>query len=482
MNSANQLALAVICELASQSRGPQSLVIHLTQAMRQAILDGRLAGGATIPSTRTIAAATGIGRSSLVEVIEQLSMEGYLETRQGAATRVAVVDTALSTRDKLRSHSPVHSERWALDDPPTAVTIRAFRTGLPDLRSFPSQEWATLVAKRCRHPISHDLSYAHQSGLPALREALLLHLRQSRGVQATADQVLIVPTAQAAFAILTDACITAGDLAWVEDPGYPGIRAVLRSRGARVVARPVDHAGITLAEPRGEQPKLIYTTPSHQFPTGVTMPLPRRLALLDYAAQSGSLVIEDDYDSEYQYHGRPIASLQGLDSQGCVAYVGTFSKTLAPGLRMAYMVVPKHWLGLVETIAAVCGYAVPVHLQLAMADFINGGGFQRHLRRIASEAGERIHLLAQTLRRAQGPRLEVPSPQGGLQMCVGWTGATPDTDVARRLLEQGVTVLPLSTLCHGTPRQGFVLGVGLVPKEDIEDDCQRMLYTLSTLS
>lgn len=481
MNSENQLALAVICDLASQPRVHQSLVIHLTQAIRQAILDGRLVGGTTIPSTRKLSIATGIGRSSLVEVIEQLAMEGYLETKQGASTRVALVDRVLLSRDVSPTYSAWQSERWVLDDPPTAVTSRAFRPGLPDLLSFPSKEWATLVARRCRHPISHDLSYSFQSGLPVLREALLMHLRQSRGVQATADQVFIVPTAQAAFSILADACISSGDVAWVEDPGYPGIRSVLRSRCARILPQQVDQGGISFSDFCETQPKLIYTTPSHQFPTGVTMPLLRRLELLDYAAHSGAIVIEDDYDSEYQYHGRPIASLQGLDSQGCVAYVGTFSKTLAPGLRMAYMVVPKRLAGPVETIATISGYAVPVHLQLAMADFITGGGFQRHLRRVTTEAGRRIQFLAQTLRSANESKLEVPWPQGGLQLCVGWKGLTRDTDVAHRLNDQGLTVLPLSTLCHTKPRQGFVMGVGLVPSEDIQDCCHQMLNTLRIL-
>lgn len=482
MEKSSALALSTIIELASEPRGSQSVVLHLTQAMRTAILSGRLIGGTSFPSTRVLAKATGIGRSSIVEVVEQLAMEGYLETRQGAYTRVAVIDTEGANKPPPRSELPLRSEYWTLDDPPTPVTTKAFRTGLPDLRSFPSQEWATLVAKRCRRPISHDLSYAYQCGLPALREALLVHLRQARGVQAEPEQVLIVPTAQAAFSILAQACISHGETAWVEDPGYPGIRSVLRSRGAVVVPQPVDNGGISTHNAGSAPPKLIYTTPSHQFPTGVAMALPRRLELLELAARVGALVIEDDYDSEYQYHGRPIASLQGLDTQGCVAYVGTFSKTLAPGLRMAYMVVPRRWLELVETIATVSGYAVPVHFQLAMADFIAGGGFQRHLRRVTSEAGERIQLLARTLLHAQEPRLDVPTPLGGLQLCLGWNGSTPDIEIAQSLMKSEVVALPLSSLCFGKPRHGLVLGVGLVPKEEIEEGCRRLLTCLRALT
>lgn len=478
MDPTTALALSTLVDLAAESRGGPSVVLQLTQGIRSAILSGRLVGGTRLPSTRVLAKSTGLGRSTLVDVFEQLAMEGYLETRQGAPTRVALMETPTGGRRPSPPAPSVRSERWLLDDPPTTIGIRPFRTGLPDLRSFPSQEWASLVAKRCRRPISHDLSYAHQCGLPALREALLVHLRQARGVQAEAQQVLIVPSAQAVFAILAQASVEPGDSVWVEDPGYPGIRSVLRSRGAVVVAQPLDHAGLTLPQASSAPPKLIYTTPSHQFPTGVTMPLPRRLALLEHAASVGALVIEDDYDSEYQYHGRPVASLQGLDTQDCVAYVGTFSKTLAPGLRMAYMVVPPRWLALVETIATVSGYAVPAHLQLAMADFMSGGGFQRHLRRVTSEAGERIQLLAQTLRAARDPRLEVPTPQGGLQLCIGWNDPMPDTDLAKRLLKAEVMALPLSSLCLGVPRHGLVLGVGLVSRTEIESACSRLLACL----
>lgn len=472
------LHLNTLAELARDARTSPSVVLHLTQAMRLAILSGRLPGGTRLPSTRVLAKETAMGRSTWVEVIEQLAMEGYLQTRQGASTRVALIETRQRDRAVPPAADTVHSTRWRLDDPPAPVGLKAFRTGLPDLGSFPSEEWATLVGRRCRQPISHDLSYVHPLGLPALREALLAHLRQARGVQAEPHQILVVPSAQAAFSILAQAAVSPSDAAWVEDPGYPGMHSVLRSRGAMVIPQPVDSAGLCVRHEGSVAPKLIYTTPSHQYPTGVTMPLPRRLELLEYAARVGALVIEDDYDSEYQYHGRPLASLQGLDTQGCVAYVGTFSKTLAPGLRMAYVVVPQRWLPLVETIAMVSGYAVPAHFQLAMADFIAGGGFHRHLRRVTTEAGTRIQRLANTLRRAQDPRLSIPTPQGGLQLCIGWKGATPDTTLSQRLLDSGVVAVALSSFFHGPPRQGWVLGVGLVPSQEIEPACERMLDCL----
>jgi len=478
MKLANQLPLTVICELANLPRGSHSLVNHLTQAMRQAILDGKLPGGTLLPGTRILAEACGIGRSSIVEVIDQLAMEGYLETRQGAPTRVAAIDDAVASRKLLAPKSPVTSNVWILDDPPSPVTTRAFRPGLPELRNFPKQEWATLIAKRCRQPISHDLSYANLCGLMGLREALLVHLRQTRGVLARPEQLIVVPSAQAAFAILTQACLESGDVAWVEDPGYPGIRSVLRSKRIQMVNRPVDTGGLVVKEPGPLRPKLIYTTPSHQYPTGVTMPLQRRLELLDYAHNVGAIVIEDECDSDYQYQGRAIASLQGLDPHGCVAYVGTFSKTLAPGLRMAYLVVPPHLAALVETVATVSGYAVPTHLQLAMTDFLSGGGFQKHLRRVTTEAGARITTLERELRRAQEPRLTVPIPEGGLQLCVRWSGQTPDTEIASRLLTRDVYVLPLSSLCHACPQPGFVMGVGLVQKEEIPSAVERFVKTL----
>lgn len=478
---ANQLVMSVVEACLQAPRHGRSWVAHLTQGLRDAILDGRLGAGVPLPSTRALAVATPLGRSTWVGVFEQLTLEGYLVSQQGAPTRVGAV--SVTPRAEPPSTAPPApravppSPRWRLDDPPSPIGTEAFRPGLPELQAFPAREWAARVARRCRAPALDDLGYAQTSGTPALREALLQHLRQTRGVRAQPEQLLVLPSAQAAFAVVADACLTSGDVAWVEDPGYPGIRSVLRSRGATVVAQPVDAAGLTL-DHEGAPPRLIYVTPSHQLPTGVTMPLPRRLALLEWAARWDALVIEDDYDSEYQYHGRPVPSLQGLDRHDCVVYVGTFSKTLAPGLRIAYLIAPPRWRARLEAVAWINGYGVPVPWQNAMADMLADGGLQRHLRHAVARANARLLRLTDCLRAAGDARLLIPEPAGGLQLCVGWQGQTPDTLVAERLRHQGLHIQALSAWCHTSKRQGFVLGIGLVPMHSVAEAAQRFLTTV----
>lgn len=453
---------------------------HLIQRWREAILIGRLPANFALPSTRQLAEHLHIGRSTLVEVIEQLALEGYLHTHRGAASRIAAVKpTALRPTNPIAER--VRAPQWQQDDPPTAVTLRAFRPGLPDLASFPAKEWAQCLARRAKHPVSHDLSYRDLTGMPALRRELLLHLQQTRGIHAQPEQLIIVPSAQAAFDILIRASIEQGDIAWLEDPGYHGVRAALRAAKAHLVGLPIDQEGMILAEGLAP-PKLIYVTPSHQYPTGITMSLARRLALLEYAAKHQALIVEDDNDSEYQFRGQPIASLQSLDQHNCVAYVGTFSKVMAPGLRVAYAVVPPKWLPLVETITTISGHGVSVHVQLALADFIAGGGLRRHLRRANHEAGQKMQRLVQCLRRfLPHSRITIPAPLGGLQLCVEWHGETADTVLIQALQQRGITATALSSFYYGKAKQGMLLGVGLISLEEIESAVQTLAEVIHTI-
>ncbi|TAG25313.1 MAG: PLP-dependent aminotransferase family protein [Burkholderiales bacterium] len=479
MNQANQLILETLRFHGLNEPPATSLRDHLTQRWRKAILDGRLPAQAPLPSTRVLAAELGIGRSTIVEIIEQMALEGYVITRPGGATRVAKLSKLPVAAQPRRALPEVSSDLWRLDDPPTPVVHRAFRPGLPDLHSLSSSGWAAHLARRARRPISHDLSYAHATGLPALQQALLAHLRLTRGVQAEPHQVIIVPSAQAAFDIATRAAIRSGDTAWVEDPCYPGIRTVLRGAGAKLVPCPVDAQGMKPRALGKTHPKLIYLTPSHQYPTGVMMALERRLQLLDLAHRSGALIIEDDYDSEYQVRGQPVASLQGLDRKQCVAYVGTFSKTLAPGLRAAFLVMPPRYSTLAHTLAMACGQLVSAPLQLALADFLNEGGLQRHIRKLTTETSQRMTLLVQSLRALREPRLHIPEPLGSLQICVGWSGQTRDTELVSRLNTHAISAAAISPLCLDTQKQGLLLGVGLVSLDEIEPAVRRMAKCLA---
>lgn len=484
MKQPNQFSLHLLAEISHRpTTGGITLREHLIKQWREAILIGRLPPNFRLPSTRQLAEHLHIGRSTLVEVIEQLALEGYLHTHRGTASRVAAVKPAsLRRTEAFPIEKIVCAPQWQQDDPPTAVTLRAFRPGLPDLASFPAKEWAQCLARRAKHPVSHDLSYRDLTGMPALRRELLLHLQQTRGIHAQPEQLIIVPSAQAAFDILIRASLEQGNIVWLEDPGYHGVRAALRAAKAHIVGLPIDQEGMILAEDL-PPPQLIYVTPSHQYPTGITMSLARRLMLLEYAAEHQALIIEDDNDSEYQFRGQPIASLQSLDQQDCVAYVGTFSKVMAPGLRVAYAIVPKKWLPLVETIMTVSGHGVSVHVQLALADFIAGGGLRRHLRRANHEAAQKMQCLVQCLRRSlrHSSKVTIPTPLGGLQLCLTWHGKTPDTVLIQALQQHGITATALSSFYHGNAKQGMLLGVGLISLEEIESAVQTLAEVIHTI-
>jgi GntR family transcriptional regulator/MocR family aminotransferase len=484
MNRANQLAgvfAAAVWRL--DAKGPP-LRTQLYRQLRDAVTEGRVAPGAALPSTRELAQVLGVSRSTLVEALDQLRIEGYLETRQGAATRVATLNPAHlgsgdpSTRGSYQAarhgaaadKPSVRLDHWVQDDPPTPVTVRAFRPGLPDIRAFPAREWATHLARRARQPASHDLSYVGHTGVPSLREQIVRHVGESRHVIARPKQVIVLPSAQAAFDVAIRCSLKPGDPVWVEDPCYPGIRTLLRAHGAKVIAVPVDAGGMRPDRQRAK-PRLIYLTPSHQYPTGTMLSLPRRLELLDIARRHGAAIIEDDYDSEFQIDGQPIASLQGLDRSGCVHYVGTFSKSLAPGLRVAYLIVPPRQVELAETIASVSGLGVPVHVQLAMADFMADGGLRRHIHRMRVEYGERLTRLHRTLLSAGFERIFPGSPAGGLQLCMALPPSASDRRVVQQLAIRGLHAQPPSTLSHShawTDRPGLLLGIGLVPTSEVE--------------
>jgi GntR family transcriptional regulator / MocR family aminotransferase len=489
---ANQFADLMAQAEIRLDRSTGTLREQLYFQLRSAVLAGRLLPRTPLPSTRDLASALGVARSTVVEALEQLKAEGYLETRQGAATRVAALERTvlgagatpraadgLRTREASIAALPQEQRsQWRNDDPPRPVTLRAFRPGLPDIRAFPAREWATHLARRARHPTSHDLSYASYLGVMSLREQILGHVRLTRHVQARPEQLIVLPSAQAAFDLVAQLVLEPGDTAWVEDPGYPGIAAVLRGHRARVTPVPVDEQGLRLVEQAGK-PRLVYVTPSHQYPTGVTMSLPRRLELLALARRVGAAIVEDDYDSEFQYRGQPTASLQGLDRHGCVHYVGTFSKSLAPGLHVAYLIVPERFVELAHTVATARGLTVPVHVQLALADFLEAGGLRRHVRAMNAEYGSRMATLVEVLR-ADG-LLTVPAGAGGLQLCVGLPGSLADTGAVAALQSVGIAAAPISPLCMGVRHHGLLLGIGLPQGPEVRTAAKTLCQLLHRL-
>ncbi|NTH64835.1 PLP-dependent aminotransferase family protein [Agrobacterium rhizogenes] len=431
--------------------------------MRDRILQGQMLPGQKLPSTRTLAISLGVARSTVVNAYERLKAEGYLQSTTGAATRVA--EFATPPLLGLAEPSPPIS-------PPPAVAVSdgLFKSGVPDTAAFPHAAWARYLGARGRSLRVHDLGYGAHSGIRELREAILEHISVTRGVIARAEQLIIVPSTGAAIDLLARVLLRSdrpdGAVAWIEEPGYATAQALLRMAGASLVSVPCDIEGIDVTKAAGPPPRLIYVTPSHQYPTGATMSLSRRLALLEFARANGSVVLEDDYDSEFQYASRPIAALQGIDRGEVVAYLGTFSKTLAPGLRVAYAVVPSWLVPEVTAAQLLRGAVVPIHIQAALADFIRDGRFRAHLRHMNTIYAARMAATVSALRRHCGDWLEVGEGAGGLQLATWFRDtSTDDLTAVQRINAEGFALRSMSSLHLGPSRPGLLFGIARMPPE-----------------
>ncbi|MFS8115523.1 PLP-dependent aminotransferase family protein [Rhizobium jaguaris] len=455
--------MASVAQWPALDRTVGDLEGQVYRVTRDRILQGQMPPGQRLPSTRRLAVSLGVARSTVVNAYERLKAEGYLQSSTGAATRVAAFATPpLQGQAVLTTLSPM-----------PAIEMGAgglFEPGVPDVAAFPYTAWARCLGTRGRSLRVHDLGYGAHSGIRELREAILEHISATRGVIARPEQILIVPSTGAAIDLLARVLLRPdrpnGTVAWMEEPGYGTAQALLRMAGADLVPVPCDEVGIDIAKVAGPPPRLIYVTPSHQYPTGVTMSLPRRLALLEFARANGSVVLEDDYDSEFQYASRPIAALQGIDRGEVVAYLGTFSKTLAPGLRIAYAVVPSRLVS--ETAAAqrLRGAVVPIHIQAALADFIREGRFRAHLRHMNAVYAERMAAAVSALRRHCGDQLTIGEGAGGLQLAAWFRDAgADDRAVGRRINAQGFALRPMSALHLGPPRPGLLFGIARMAPE-----------------
>ena len=446
---------------------------QIYRLVRERILRGQLLPAQRLPSTRSLAKALGVARSTVVNAYERLKTEGYLEASAGSACRVSPLAKApFQERIRQRVVAPLASGG--------AETVSQwFAPAVPDLAGFPHAAWARCLGARARSLRIHDLSYAQASGLAALRAAILDHIGATRGVVARPEQLLVLPSTRAAIDVLSSLVFSkeaaASKIAWVEDPGYPAAKALLGAAGATLVPVPCDSEGLRLDDIGGLPPRIIYVTPSHQYPTGVTMSLARRMALLAAAKTHAALVLEDDYDSEFQYGSRPIASLQGIDRNDVVAYLGTFSKTLAPGLRVAYAVVPQSLLSAASEAQLLRGAVVPIHVQAALADFIGEGRFRAHLRQMNTLYAARMAATVDALRRHLGQVLQIGEGTGGLQLATWFhDDRVDDCAIAAALNEQGFAMRPMSSFYLGRARPGLLFGIAQVAIEDVDDLAARI--------
>ena len=478
--------------------GKIPLYRQLYEGLRRAILVGELSPGVKLPSTRALAADLSIGRNTVVNAYEQLLAEGYLEGRTGSGTYIAaeLPDHLLRVRSDQKKSAKSGKARRELSsrghllagttvsEPHDFAIPRAFRPGLPAMEIFPFKTWARLWNRRWRSPSLDLLGYGDPAGYRPLREIIASYLGAVRGVRCEADQVIMIAGSQQALDIVTRVLLNEGDVVWVEDPGYPGARGAFQGAGAEVVPVPVDSQGLEISTgiDRAPNARLAYVTPSHQYPLGITMTLSRRLELLDWAARNHSWVLEDDYDSEYRYAGLPIAALQGLDEEDSVIYVGSFSKTLFPSLRIGYMVAPRD---LVDTFVAareLMDRGSPSLEQAVLADFIAEGHFERHIRRTRSLYAERQQALVHSAERELHGLMEIRPSSSGMDL-IGSLAKGVDDRLAQRLAAQhDVEATPLSTYYFEPPEQGgLLLGYTGVDEAQIATGTRRLAEALSSL-
>jgi GntR family transcriptional regulator/MocR family aminotransferase len=475
----------------------QGLSRQLYQALRLRVLDGRLASGTRLPASRDLAAALGVSRNSVVRAYDQLFAEGFIEGRVGDGTYVAQLpQTALPAKTPGKKTSAALSTNW-LDLPvvpsakatrsaalgrvennhlalPPSGPPRAFRVGVPAFDLFPFEVWAKLNAAFWRKPDLQQLCYGDPAGDERLRGLIAAYLRSSRGMQCTAEQIVITSGAQQGISLCAQLLVEPGDGVAIENPGYRAAGHAFAVAGAHLHGVAVDSEGIDCAELAGlSDCRLAYVTPSHQYPTGVVMSLARRLELLAWAERNQGWIVEDDYDGEYRYSGAPLAPLAALDRQGRVLYVGTFGKVAFPALRLGYLVLPP---GLVQAFSqrrAVDVRHSEVSTQAVMAEFMAAGHFQRHIRRMRRAAlSRRNTLLAGWPRDIPGVG-NLPSVVAGLHLTVAVDSQARERELVEQAYSVDIEINALSSYWlpdSSTPpdlRAGLVLGFAAVPEAAI---------------
>ncbi|QIG45995.1 PLP-dependent aminotransferase family protein [Nocardioides anomalus] len=461
-------------------RGDRTTALY--RALLEAVRGGRLAPGERLPPTRALAADLGVARTTVATAYDRLVAEGYLTTRVGAGTFVA--EAARPAPAPRRGTDLAPRGGWERRPQPTSggapKPAYDFRVGIPDARLFPFDTWRRLVTAELRVG-AHDLgTYADPAGHRPLREAIARQVALGRGVTTTADEVLVTQGTQQALDLVTRVLVSPGDVVAVEEPGYPLAREVFEAHGARVVPVRVDLEGLVVDE-LPERARLVFTTPSHQFPTGPPLSMSRRRALLAFAARHRCAVVEDDYDSEFRYTERPLETLHAMDDAGRVLYLGTFSKSLVPGLRAGYLVAPALLQDALRAALQLSVGYVDVPAQAALARFLEDGLFARHLRRARAAYAERRALLLEQVHGPLADHLELVPCQAGLHMTTVLRDQSRDDGaVVRAAAEEGVAVEALSSYAVGGAPRGVVLGYGAADPATIRPGLARLAGVLAS--
>jgi GntR family transcriptional regulator/MocR family aminotransferase len=470
------MAIAVTPIIAIDRKAPKPLHRQIYDAYRDAVVRGTLRPGQRVPSTRGLASELGVSRIPVLGAYAQLMAEGYFQSRAGAGTSVSLSlpdqsvvpeprsSHSMTTRGSmhLRGVAKRVSAPDRIANPPWQRGWGAFGVGQVASEEFPFRVWNRLVAQQGRGTSSRSLDYGHPMGSRNLREAIASYLRTARGVRCEAEQIMVVSGSQQALDISVRALLDRGDRVWMEEPGYRYARRVFALNGCRIMPVPVDDEGLDVAMGirRFADARAALVTPSHQYPLGATMSASRRLQLLDWAARSGACILEDDYDSEYRYEGMPISSLQGLDGNARVIYIGTFSKVLFPSLRLGYLVIPGDLVERFLSVRLAMDIGPATFSQAVLADFIEEGHFSRHIRRMRMLYRERRNALVESIEKEWGGAVKVTGEQAGLHLCV-MLNRICDHEIVERAAHADLWLVPLSSSYMGkSSRQGFILGFG----------------------
>jgi GntR family transcriptional regulator/MocR family aminotransferase len=476
---------------------------QIYETIRRSILSGGLPSGRQLPASRMLAKQLGVSRMTVVNAYEQLLAEGYLEGRTGAGTFVSAhlpeeFLQASGFKRLERQEKPLprkiilsgYGSKLAQNSKIIlrhhgATALVPFQHGVAALDEFPFGVWAKIAQKWQRSPPASALSYGDAVGFQPLRDAVAAHLAAARGVRCTPEQIIITNGTQQALDLTGRIFLSESEEVCLEDPGYIGARDIFATTGARIVPVPIDDEGfdVQTARKRSRKARLIYVTPSQQFPLGVTMSLARRLSLLEWAREQDAFVIEDDYNSEYRYAGRPLASLQGLDRDGRVIYVGTFSKTIFPALRLGYLVVPADLVEVFAAARALNDLHSPVIEQAVLAEFISERHFARHIRRMRGMYEERQQTLVEEARKNLKGMLEVAPAKAGMHL-IGWLPeGVSDREVSRRAAEAGLNLAPVSAYCFNQKLTGgLLLGYTAYDEKHIRQGMKKLARVLTEIA
>ena len=467
---------------------------QLTEEIRTAVLSGRLKPKQKLPSSRSLAKLLMISRSTVTQSYEQLESEGYLVTLRGSGTYIG---------DRL-------PEEWLQSKPLKPVTSKvspvaslskfgqnltdvgklqvsepdyeiSFRYGNPDSAYFPIQQWRKLLNRHCSN--SPDLLnyFPDSAGYFPLRKEIANYLGQSRAVNCTPEQIIMINGSQQALDLISRLVLDPGDWVAMEEPGYLGARYCFLGQFANIQPISVNSEGLDVKALSNCQQKfkLVYVTPSHQFPTGVTMSLSQRIALLQWAEKTGTLIIEDDYDSEYRYESQPIPALQGMDRSQSVIYIGTFSKILFPSLRIGYMVVPPDWTLIIRKAKWLCDRFCPLLEQYALTDWIAEGHFARYIRRMRQLYNQRRQILIATLTHYFGKGVTILGANAGIHVMVRIETDLADEIVIQKAAAAGIGLISARKYYLQPQRQGeFIFGYAQLEKTQIEKGIGRLAQIL----